>query len=523
MTLTVEETVTALDELGLIPAQESRELLAELSQTQRPQDGAELIEALARRRRLTSYQAEALRHYPRKPVRLSNYLLLDLIGAGGMGRVFRALHERMERVVALKVLHEKTIESREAIDRFHREVKAAARLQHPNIVTAYDADEDQGHHFLVMEYVDGCDLAALVRQGPLPLAKALRYTVQAARGLEYAHSEGVIHRDIKPANLLVNSKGVVKVLDMGIARVAPAANRAHEASTQVELTQAGVILGTVDFMAPEQAIDSKSADHRADIYSLGCTLYYLLTGAPLHSGKNIVEKIIAHREREAPSLLSVRPDAPPELDELVRRMTARNPEERISTMAEVAYAMESLLNQADASWSTDYDVTQTIRLAVPEAFSTPQTVTMQVASDTLAGSRTNAVETLERYIDGCAGIDGYFDVDEEHAIFRRAGELGLSIEDVASILDRRCKTRGWMRHSQVMQQLKEMLEESARNTGAITHRQFNRLIRHAVSCKMPRRRAEEHCLTLMLDHQWRAKEWFWDRWFTRRCQKYGLE
>ncbi len=522
MTLTVEETVTALDELGLIARTEAEEFLAQLSPDQRPQDGTSLIEAFAQRGRLTAYQAEALRDQPHKPLRLSNYLLLDLIGAGGMGRVFRALHERMERVVALKVLHEKTIESREAIDRFHREVKAAARLHHPHIVTAYDADEDQGHHFLVMEYVAGRDLAALVKQGPLPLGKALRYTAQAARGLEYAHGEGVIHRDIKPANLLLNSKGVVKVLDMGIARVA-ATDQSGEAVTQAELTQAGMILGTVDFMAPEQAIDSKSADHRADIYSLGCTLYFLLTGTPLHTGKNIIEKIIAHREREAPPLLALRPDAPPALDDLVRRMTSRLPENRVASMTEVALALEAILDEADPSESTDYDVASTVQLIVPEAFVTPQTATMQISSETLAGSRTNAVETLERFIDGCAGIDGYFDVEEEHSIFRKAGELGLSIDDVASILDQRCQAQGWKRHSQVTEQLKVMLEESARGEGAISHRQFNHLIRHAVSCKMPRRRAEEHCLTLMLDHQWQAKERFWDRWFTRRCQKYGLE
>jgi hypothetical protein len=389
-------------------------------------------------------------------------------------------------------------------------------------VAAFDADEDQGHHFLVMEYVDGRDLATHVAHGPLPLGKTLTYIAQAARGLEYAHGEGVIHRDIKPANLLVGPKGTIKILDMGIARIA-SDETSGQAETRAELTAAGVILGTVDFMAPEQAMDSKNADHRSDIYSLGCTLHYVLTGEPLHPGKTIVEKIIAHREREAPSLRSLRADAPDELDELVRRMTAKLPEARVSSMTEVAQTLEDLLKQADPSWSTEYDVTANTRVAVPVSFSVPQTATMQVSADTLGVSRTNTVETLQRFIDGCAGVDGYFDMDEEHAIFRRGGELGLSIDDVRALLDQRCEAHGWTRHSHVTEQLKEMLEDLTGPDGVVDRREFDQVIRHAIQCKMPRRRAEEHCLTLILDHGWSAKEPFWNRWFTRRCQKYGLE
>jgi serine/threonine protein kinase len=522
MPLPVEETVATLDDLGIVPEEEARQLLSQLRVRRHDLDGAALIEELARLGRLTKYQVEALTERPPKPLLLSNYLLLDLIGSGGMGRVFKALHRRMERVVAIKVLHEKSLTCAEAVERFHREAKAAARLHHPHIVAAFDADEDHGLHFLVMEYVEGRDLASLTSPGPLPLSKAVRYIAQAARGLEYAHSEGVIHRDIKPANLLVNGKGVVKILDMGIARFAET-DDPESAVTKAQLTQSGAILGTVDFLAPEQAANSKDADHRSDIYSLGCTLYYVLAGGPLHSGKTIVEKIIAHREREAPSLLAVRPDAPPALDDLIRRMTARRPSDRIASATEVAQTLEALLAEAGPSWSEEFDLPGPTQVLAPDSIPLPQTATMQLSSETLGGSRTNAMQALERFIDGCAAVDGYFDLDEEHAVFRKAGELNLSLEDVQTILDQRCRTKGWIRHSTLTEQLKQMLEELARGDGLICQREFDRLIRHAVSQKMPRRAAEEHCLTLMLNHHWPAKEAFWNRWFTRRCRKYALE
>jgi tRNA A-37 threonylcarbamoyl transferase component Bud32 len=478
-----------------------------------------LIEELARRGRLTSYQAEALRRRPAKPLLLSNYLLLEQIGSGGMGRVFKALHRRMERTVALKLLHERSLSSTEAVERFQREARAAARLHHPNIVTAFDADEDGGLHFLVMEYVDGPDLGKLVQQGPLPLEKALAYVAQAARGLEYAHAEGVVHRDIKPANLLLSSKGAVKILDLGIARLA--ATEPAGPSTHPDLTQAGAILGTVDFMAPEQAIDSKTADHRADIYSLGCTLYFLLTGAAPYTGKTIVEKIVAHRECEVPSLLTLRPDAPLGLNELVRRMMAKTPAQRISTMAEAAQALEWLLERAEPSWSAEFELHSAVSAPQEKSPQAP-TMTMEFFAETFGGSRITAVQAIERFIDGCAAIDGYFDVDEEHAVYRKGGELGLTREEISATLDRRCEAHGWIRHSAVAAQLEKTLAELAAD-GRIDQHEFNQLIGHAVDCKMPRRSAEEHCLTLMLDRQWPANEPFWNRWFTRRCRKYGLE
>ncbi len=214
-----------------------------------------------------------------------------------------------------------------------REVTAAAKLSHPNIVTAHDADESGGTHFLVMEYVEGQDLAALVKKnGPLPLSRALGYLLQAARGLEYAHKRGVIHRDIKPANLLLDSEGVVKVLDMGLARFSGEGDTAGQA----ELTGTGAVMGTVDYMAPEQAISTKHADARADIYSLGCTLHWLVTGRPMYDGETLMAKLIAHREEPVPSLGNV----PEAVQAVFEKMVAKKSAERYQSLSEVVAALE---------------------------------------------------------------------------------------------------------------------------------------------------------------------------------------
>ncbi len=210
-------------------------------------------------------------------------------------------------------------------------------------MTAYDAGEANGLHYLVMQYVDGLDLSTTLRQhGPLPLAQALEYTRQAALGLAYAHSQGVIHRDIKPANLLVDRFGKLSILDMGIARFEE--SDAESAASAHGLTQEGVVMGTVEFMAPEQAVDTRRADERSDVYSLGCTLHSLLTGEPMYSGATLVQKVLAHRDQPIPSLRAKRPSVPAEVDVVFQRMVAKRPEARYATAAEVAETLQRLLD-----------------------------------------------------------------------------------------------------------------------------------------------------------------------------------
>jgi WD40 repeat protein/serine/threonine protein kinase len=269
------------------------------------------------------------------------YRVLGLLGTGGMGAVYKAEHRLMERVVALKVMTRGLVGSAATVERFRREFKASARLSHPNIVAAYDGEQAGDLPFLVMEYVEGTDLARWVAErGPLPAAEACEYVRQAALGLQHAHEHGMIHRDIKPHNLMRTPDGTVKILDFGLARLVADAN-----SAQGGVTGQGIVLGTVDYLAPEQADDARQADIRSDLYSLGCTLYHLLSGRPPFPQGTAVQKLMAHSEREPVSLEECRPDLAPGLARVVSRMMAKLPEDRFQTPAEVCAALARFAGQ----------------------------------------------------------------------------------------------------------------------------------------------------------------------------------
>jgi formylglycine-generating enzyme required for sulfatase activity/serine/threonine protein kinase len=279
----------------------------------------------------------ALAEHPR-------YEVVGLVGTGGMGDIYKARHRVMDRMVAIKVINRKLVRKSEAVERFHREVKLAASLSHPNIITSYDAEQADDVHLLVMEYVDGVDLSRRVQdRGPLPVSDACDYVQQAARGLQYAHERGMVHRDIKPHNLMVTANGTVKILDFGLATLAPEALAdVAMAESRGDLTESGSIMGTPDFISPEQANDSHQADIRSDIYSLGATLYYLLSGRPPFSEGTIMQKLQCHAIAEAKPIELVRVDLPVELAEVIRRMMAKNPADRYQTPAEVADALAGL-------------------------------------------------------------------------------------------------------------------------------------------------------------------------------------
>jgi serine/threonine-protein kinase len=276
-----------------------------------------------------------------------------------MGAVYKAEHLLMERLVALKVINRDWITHPAALERFRREVRAAAKLSHPNIVTAHDAEQAGDSHFLVMEYVEGTSLARLLAEhGPLPVAQACDYVRQAAFGLQHAYEKGMVHRDIKPHNLMLMLDGQVKVLDFGLARFAQesrAAGPTEQASvcgsTTATLTLAGTLMGTPDYMAPEQVRDAHSADVRADVYSLGCTLFALLIGRPPFPEGTPVEKARAHVDQMPPSLIERRGDVPPELAGVVGRMMAKDPARRYQTPAEVAAALLPFTTATLPPWS----------------------------------------------------------------------------------------------------------------------------------------------------------------------------
>jgi putative intracellular protease/amidase len=287
---------------------------------------------------------------PKVPVELANhsrYRIVRALGAGGMGMVFQAEHRLMERPVALKVINPDLLSDPLAVERFRREVKAAARLTHPNIVTAHDAEQAGKLHFLVMEYVEGVSLAAYAeKRRPLPVAHACHFVRQAAAGLQHAHDQGMVHRDIKPQNLMLTRKGQVKILDFGLARFVrerdfpdqPAQAQSMPGSVS-GLTSHDAVLGTPDYIAPEQASNARSADIRADIYSLGCTLYYLLAGQVPYPTGSSIEKLIAHVEDKPRPLSELRGDVPAEVVRVVERMMAKEPGQRYQTPAEVVAAL----------------------------------------------------------------------------------------------------------------------------------------------------------------------------------------
>jgi serine/threonine protein kinase/putative intracellular protease/amidase len=265
------------------------------------------------------------------------YRILRQLGAGGMGVVYQAVHKLMEREVALKVISAGLMRHPVAVERFRKEMKAVARLNHPNIVAAHDAEQVGDLHFLVMEYVDGASLDRLVRKsGPMALSVACYMVRQALMGLQHAHDTGLVHRDLKPQNIMVTRKGQVKVLDFGLARLAEEAARPSGARP---LTSVGTVVGTPDYIAPEQVSNSHTVDIRADIYSLGCTLYFLLTGRPPFPEGSALEKALSHVQETPAPLRSLRPEVSAALGDIVDRMMAKAPADRFQTPGEAAQAL----------------------------------------------------------------------------------------------------------------------------------------------------------------------------------------
>ena len=285
---------------------------------------------------------------PTSLVNHPRYHVTGLIAKGGMGDVFLAEHRSMGRTVAIKVINKKLVRDPEVVERFQREVQTAARLSHVNIVTAYDAEQIEDIHILVMEYVDGLSLSALVKQcGPLPITAACDYARQAAIGLQYAHEQGIVHRDIKPHNLMLAS-GTVKILDFGLASLTggTVGERSPEEPSDASLTAAGSVMGTPDFISPEQAQDAHRADIRSDIYSLGATLYYLLSGRAPFAVGSVAERLKSHAETTPPAICDLRSDVPAELSAIIARMLLKDPDQRYQTPQQVATALTPFASQA---------------------------------------------------------------------------------------------------------------------------------------------------------------------------------
>jgi serine/threonine-protein kinase len=343
----------------LLSPEQYAEATSSLPQTDR---GLNIARALVKRKLLTKFQAEMLLGGRTGGFNIGQYRILDQLGRGGMGRVFKAVHQTMNRIVALKVVASSLVKNERAQQMFMREVRAAARLMHPNIVTAYDANQIGERHYMVMEFVDGPNLEHLVRdRGPLSVGQACDFIRQAALGLQYAHEMGMVHRDIKPANLLVQGVGtdgkptrcVVKILDFGLARLhEPKPGQPQPAGGSI-FTQQNMVVGTPDYISPEQAKDLHKADIRSDLYSLGCTLYYLLTGQVPFPGGNTVEKLVRHGTEEPQPIEQLRTDIPAEVAAIVKKLMAKDPANRYPTPSDLANALAPHAVAAPPTWTAE--------------------------------------------------------------------------------------------------------------------------------------------------------------------------
>ncbi len=332
---------------GLVPEEKLSQLRQDLEAQGVDLDNPSAVAAaLVERGAVTQWQVEKLLQGKHKGFFLGSYRLLRPLGKGGMGAVFLAQHEMMRRQCAIKVLPQTQIDKHSSVlERFYVEAQAVASLDHPNIVRAYDVSKEvkdnKEIHYLVMEYVEGQDAQVMVQEsGCLDYVKAAEVIRQTANGLAHAHENGLVHRDIKPANLLLDKKGVVKILDLGLARF-------HDDSGMASLTAAHneTVLGTADYLSPEQALNSHNVDQRTDIYSLGCTAYFLLTGHPPFPEGSVAQRLVAHQVKQPRPIAEERADAPPELTAIVSKMMAKSVDDRYQNAGEVAAVLAAWLVQ----------------------------------------------------------------------------------------------------------------------------------------------------------------------------------
>ncbi|HUG20549.1 MAG TPA: serine/threonine-protein kinase [Planctomycetaceae bacterium] len=342
---------------GLITQKSFDEFLASCTEDQCA-TAEDLARELLNAKLLTKYQLQLISQGMGQLLSFGDYVLQERIGSGGMGTVYRAVHTKMNRAVAIKILNPKLSSNPSLLERFDREVRATAKLQHLNIVHAYDAGEYNRAHFLVMELVEGVDLNRVIAEkGPLSVTHALECITQVAEGLKYAHAQGIIHRDVKPSNILLSRSGVIKLSDMGLVRVSCDWDDSDIARLNANLSRTGLLMGSVNFMAPEQAMDSRDTDERSDIYALGATLYFLLTGQTMFSADTATKTILALQTSTPPSIRTLRDDVGDELDAVYLKMVARHPDDRFRTMGHVLDAIRKF-NESNSAEGT---------LSAPEA------------------------------------------------------------------------------------------------------------------------------------------------------------
>jgi eukaryotic-like serine/threonine-protein kinase len=338
---TAAELLAAIEASGILSEAKWREVQERFDQRLNPGDSLAFAHELVKDGTLTEFQARRLLK-GKKSLTFGRYALLDHIGEGGRGRVFKARHRLMDRVVALKVLLPSSVLNETAVSRFFREMKIVALLEDPNVVRAIDADVHEGCPYIVMEYLEGDDLEKVVaRRGPLPQNELITYMAQAARGLAHAHAKGVIHRDVKPTNVFLVKSGVVKILDLGCGEFVGMGGQ----TGNIFDTDEGIVVGTTDFMSPEQVTD-KGVDARTDLFSLGCTMYYLLTRKYAFPGLTREDRLVKRIRQGHVPIQDVRPGLSERLVTILDRLLALRPDNRFGSAEEVAEALDELVPPA---------------------------------------------------------------------------------------------------------------------------------------------------------------------------------
>ena len=331
------EFAALLERSKLLPPERIEQVVREFHATDEESESAtKLAEFLVREKLITEFHAEQLLSGRHRGFVIGGYKILRLIGSGGMGRVYLAEHMIMRRHVALKILPKTKSDDLSALGRFQREARAVAALNHPNIVQAYDIDQDRGLHYMVMEYIDGKNVQEFVKAfGPIPWPLAADYVCQVATGLQHAHESGLVHRDIKPGNVLIEKAGTAKVLDMGLAVFS-----FEKDIDSLTITYNENVLGTADYLSPEQALDSHNVDIRADIYGLGGTFYFMLAGGTPFPDGTIAQKLLWHQNKDPKPIEAFVPDIPPPVAKILRKMMAKKPANRFSRPIDVAAALK---------------------------------------------------------------------------------------------------------------------------------------------------------------------------------------
>ena len=336
MSGSIEEMVRSLIDSGLMTGERVAAFNATLNDREGPMSVDSYARELVRQKQVTKLQAAAAIKGKMETLRFGHYQLIDKIGTGAMGQVFKAYDKAQKQTVAVKVLTSKAVKSKKMIKRFVQEAQASARLNHPNICRTIGAGKLDRVRYMVMEFIDGRTLLKLVKKTRrVPHEMVADYMLQAARGLHHAHEHSIIHRDVKPSNLMLDNRGVVKILDLGLARIEE--EFADEEESDVgRLTQPGAMIGTAKFMSPEQVEDSRFVDERSDIYSLGCTMYMLVTGKAMYGGGSLAQTLLAHCNDPVPTLRELAPKVSEDLDLTFQKMVAKKPEDRHQSMRDLA-------------------------------------------------------------------------------------------------------------------------------------------------------------------------------------------